>query len=262
MSMFMIGILFIMLLPLAIIKMLIDHKVTLLLGVMTIIGFALIILSFYKLAKKSYEKVNYGFIWGGFVLYTIASLIVPLSLYELQNLKKPDIFGTIKNGEAWKIGITLFISFLMFLIALYSVRLCKHQFIQTIIILIPVIILIVAFSYSAINCTRSNSEYIVQDMNSKDTLVQYTLKKEAKIYYTGYREGKNTIYCFPLLSPIKYSCDSFQEGETVYVDIDSWKGIYENNITTFDKDNPLKGRKYVKVSNGSKAGFVKTSALQ
>lgn len=263
MSILLIGILFIILLPVGAVKLLLDHRVDIISGFLIIAGFIAVISFFYKLVKRAYQKTENGFLWLGFAIYFVLLFITPLNLYELQKLKRPDVFNAIEHREAWKMGIFLFIVFLMFFLALYIAFSFKRKAIQTTVVLIPVIVLFASFLFSIKGCVKSNSEYIVQDMKDSNDLAKYTLKEDAKIYYTGYKEGKNNIYRFPLLSPIKYSCDSFQKGEQVYVDVNSWKGIYRNMIMIGeDTSNPLKGRKYVKVSNGIKAGFIEANTLQ
>ena len=71
----------------------------------------------------------------------------------------------------------------------------------------------------------------------------------------------DTIVRFPFLSPIKYTSEKFYKGETVYVDPDSWKGIYKNTNFINDDDSDYLNRKYIKVSNGTIAGFIKSEAI-
>lgn len=100
----------------------------------------------------------------------------------------------------------------------------------------------VVFCYFLITlCTHSYSDYATERILSDETIYEYTVDRETKIYYPSFRSDNR----YPSLFPGKWSTEVFEEGETVYA----------NRVLGGDNE-------YIRVTNGDIAGYVNVSDLQ
>lgn len=98
----------------------------------------------------------------------------------------------------------------------------------------------VMFCYFLITlCTHSYSDYATNRIMQDETIYEYTVKKETKIYYPSFRSDNR----YPSLFPGKWSTEVFEKGDTVYA------------------NSGLDSNEYVRVTNGDIAGYVNVSDL-
>lgn len=119
--------------------------------------------------------------------------------------------------------------------------------ISNILLLLPIILPFAIYCNSLTVSAESYSDYITTCFTSEDTLAEYEVEKDTKIYYPDIMKGDNLL---PALSPIKYTSEEFKEGEIVYA-------IYvSGQVENFEKGS------YIVVSNGSIGGMVSVDDLK
>lgn len=218
----------------------------------------------FKIFQKIDEKIKNRFFFISYILIMLFWLLGPFYLMELTELDKNNVYMNIFGQEKIvRFSMSLFIAIVISIIILLISCICKYRILQSVMSLMPSIFLLIFLGYSTQICAKSYSDNTVSELAGDNDLVQYVIQEDTKIYYTAWKEHREDIYRFPIFSPIKYAPASFQAGDIVYADLSSWRGPYlHNGLFYSSEDDSLTGREYVKVTDGKKAGFVKTSALR
>ena len=110
-------------------------------------------------------------------------------------------------------------------------------------IILPVVIYFNAMSVSA----QSYSDFVTTDFTSEDTLTEYEVVRDTKIYYPTIWKGSPSL---PEFSPVKYTPKEFKVGEIVYA-------VYSSNSIANSEEGS-----YVIVSNGTIGGKVLVDDLK
>lgn len=119
--------------------------------------------------------------------------------------------------------------------------------VSNLILLVP-IILPFAIYYNAMSVSaQSYSDFVTTDFTSEDTLTEYEVVRDTKIYYPTIWKGSPSI---PEFSPVKYTPKKFKAGEIVYA-------VYSSSsIADFEEGS------YVIISNGTIGGKVLVDDLK
>lgn len=125
--------------------------------------------------------------------------------------------------------------------------LIPSNLISNIILFIPIILPFMIYFNAMSVSTQSYSDFITTDFTSEDTLTEYEVVRDTKIYYPTIWKGSPSL---PEFSPIKYAPKQFNAGETVYA-------VYSSgSIENFEEGS------YVIVSNGTIGGKVLVDDLK
>lgn len=228
--------------------------------VIAIIYFGMFVLLF-KLFAKLYEKQKNKWFFVGFISIMLLWFLGPVNFFGLSYMDKSNVYMALfgENKLLRYLVIPLAIALIISLALLLIAHKCKGKFLQFIICVLSAVFILTFTMVSDNICAKSYSDYTVQELSKTESVRKYTVNRRAKIYYPfakeeGYvmngnkmtLEDSKNIIRFPIFSPIKYSTDSFDVGDTVYAK--STTSIYN--------------REYIKVSDGEKAGFISTEALK
>ncbi|HIT59453.1 MAG TPA: hypothetical protein IAC39_07075 [Candidatus Faeciplasma pullistercoris] len=125
--------------------------------------------------------------------------------------------------------------------------LIPSNLVSNIILLIPIMLPFAIYFNAMSVSTQSYSDFVTTDFTSEDTLTEYEVVRDTKIYYPTIWKGSPSL---PEFSPIKYAPKQFNAGETVYA-------VYgSGSIKTFEEGS------YVIVSNGTIGGKVLVDDLK
>lgn len=124
--------------------------------------------------------------------------------------------------------------------------LIPSNWISNIILLIPILLPFVLYYNALAVCSQSYSDYVTTDFVSEDTLTEYKVIRDTKIYYPSIWKNHPSL---PELFPIKYAPEKFEAGEIVYA-------VYSSPISESAKGN------YMIVSNGTIGGKVLVDDLE
>jgi hypothetical protein len=215
----------------------------------------------FKTFSKLYEKQKNKAFFIGFITTFLFWFLGPLYYMGLSYLDKNgsymEIFGDNKllRYLVVPLSIVLIVSLCILLVA-YN---CKHKIIQSMFCILSAVFIISFSIISANVCAKSYSDFTVNEIAKSENVVKYTIKQKAEIYFPAssdneyvksnnvYRlEDAKSIICFPLFCPIKYTSGSFEVGDVVYV----------------KEEVSLNNREYIKVSDGEKAGYIKTESIK
>ena len=125
--------------------------------------------------------------------------------------------------------------------------LIPSNLISNIILLVPIILPFAIYCNAMFVSTQSYSDFVTTDFTSEDTLTEYEVVRDTKIYYPTLWRGSPSL---PEFSPIKYAPKQFEAGETVYAIYDS------GSIENFEEGS------YIIVSNGTIGGKVLVDDLK
>lgn len=115
-------------------------------------------------------------------------------------------------------------------------------------ILLAPIILPFAIYFNAMSVSaQSYSDFVTTDFASEDTLTEYEVVRDTKIYYPAIWRGSPSL---PEFSPVKYTPEKFEAGEIVYA-------VYSSSSIADSEEGS-----YVIVSNGTIGGKVLVDDLK
>ncbi len=152
-------------------------------------------------------------------------------------------------GDSLAVQIVTYISIvilanLIFMILAYLVPV---KAISSLLLLVPIALPFALYGNALSVCAESYSDYIATEFSSMDSIQEYRVTEETKIYYPDIWRGQPRI---PALLPVKYTTDTFSEGDIIYT-------VY--NSIEYYKEN---GNAYAIVSDGTKGGMVAVTALE
>ncbi len=152
-------------------------------------------------------------------------------------------------GDSVEIQMLIYVCAVILLgaAAMILAFLIPSNLISNIILLVPIILPFVIYFNAMSVSTQSYSDYITTDFTSEDTLIEYQVVRDTKIYYPTLWKGSPSL---PEFSPIKYAPKQFKAGETVYAMYNS------GSIETFEEGS------YIIVSNGTIGGKVLVDDLE
>lgn len=248
----MIFVLYALLFGIVAVKAFLDNIDTILTGILIVIiflvAFFLIAVVIKDLVSKKYgkyEKKSFFLIITG-IIFFICFLCSVYLIPEMVSFDKCSYlagwFGWSSDVRMLFMGIT-FLSGGLLIIGISSM--INSRFVHFLFFICEIIYIVWFLSYCSSICAQSYSDYYCKNADlSSDRLVECEIEEDAEIYYQGSSGRFRMVY--PVLSPFKYTYDSFERGETVLV------------IDYMGYDS---GEDYVLVSNCEKAGLVKRENL-
>ena len=152
-------------------------------------------------------------------------------------------------GDSVEIQMLIYVCAVILLgaAAIILAFLIPSNLVSNIILLVPIILPFAIYFNAMSVSTQSYSDYITTDFTSEDTLIEYQVVRDTKIYYPTIWKGSPSL---PEFSPIKYAPKQFKAGETVYAMYDS------GSIENFEEGS------YIIVSNGTIGGKVLVDDLK
>lgn len=119
--------------------------------------------------------------------------------------------------------------------------------VSNLILLVPIILPFAIYFNAMSVSAQSYSDFVTTDFTSEDTLTEYEVVRDTKIYYPTIWKGGPSI---PEFSPVKYTPKKFEAGEIVYA-------VYSSrSIADSEKGS------YIIVSNGTMGGQVLVDNLK
>lgn len=119
--------------------------------------------------------------------------------------------------------------------------------VSNLILLVPIVLPFAIYFNAMSVSAKSYSDFVTTNFTSEDTLTEYEVVRDTRIYYPTIWKGSPSI---PEFSPIKYSPKKFEAGEIVYA-------VYSSSSIA-----DLAQGSYVIVSNGKIGGKVLVDDLK
>lgn len=156
-------------------------------------------------------------------------------------------FTWFGNGIDAQILTYISIVIILSTIIMVAAFFIPSNIVTNIILLLPIALPFCIYFNSLSVSTQSYSDFITTDFTCEDTLSEYEVVRDTKIYYPDIWKGDAPI---PALSPIKYTSKEFKAGEIVYA-------IYASgSIENFEEGS------YIIVSNGTIGGQILVDDLK
>ena len=133
------------------------------------------------------------------------------------------------------------------LICMIIAYLMPVKALSSLLLIVPIVLPFFLYGNALSTSAQSYSDYIATEFSSMDSIQEYRVTEGTAIYYPDIWRGQPRI---PALLPVKYTADTFSEGDIVYT-------IYHS--AEYYKEN---GDDYVIVSDGTKGGMVAVAALE
>lgn len=121
------------------------------------------------------------------------------------------------------------------------------RIISSFVLLIPIAFPFMIYVNSISVCTKSYSDYVTTHFTSMESIQEYRIVEDSRIYYPDIFKGEAL---FPAFVPYKYSTEKFSEGDIVYTVYNSAEYYEENGYT------------YITVSDGTKGGMIKIANIE
>lgn len=228
-----------------------DHILGIATNVFIWILFFVITFLLFKLFIKLYKKNKDKPLFIGFILILSFWLLDPIFCLQLEFLDVNEMFLNFLGKNSllrYYIVLPALVLTISLIILILSSKF-KNKIIQSILCLLIIIPILIMGSYSSEVCAESYSNSVVEEIANQTETIKYTVNKKASIFYTVESDyEQNNVTIFPIFSPLKYSIECFEKGDTVYAQ-------------SFTKET-LSEYEYVLVSDGKKGGLIKAEALR
>lgn len=119
------------------------------------------------------------------------------------------------------------------------------NWVSNLILLVPIILPFAIYINAISVSARSYSDFVTTDFTSEDTLTEYEVVRDTKIYYPSVKD-----LLIPMFLPVKYTPEKFEAGEIVYA-------VYSSGSIADSEEGS-----YVIVSNGTIGGKVLVDDLK
>lgn len=152
-------------------------------------------------------------------------------------------------GDSVEIQMLIYVCAVILLgaAAMILAFLIPSNLVSNIILLVPIILPFAIYFNAMSVSAQSYSDFVTTDFTSEDTLTEYEVVRDTKIYYPTIWKGSPSL---PEFSPVKYTPEKFEAGEIVYA-------VYSSSSIA-----DLAQGSYVIVSNGTIGGKVLVDDLK